>query len=679
MPPKINRLQPPPQPPKPIEPPKPKVVIPPTIAKPQQNGEATLKSGVQLYGEQKRDQIERLYGAGAAGISLLNTVGLAKAATATENANNAYKQTFNSEFDKFSQYAAKVQDNKQDVADGKPPRHDVSNYDGAKNYIEVTRRAETAYRGELSKAGLRPSDVNGTSAVKALDFMTAEANNRNGLSSLSGDQIRARVQNGENPTYIVRLVENKYLDIAESRLTGAGKQNAWVATADELAGAKGDLFETMKRIGYSDSDIDWARTRIKNGEVAPSDWSLAIMETDGTRGRTTPTWDAIIDKARTNSSFNDFDFNDPKFVDSVKNFEFDGKTYADHANAKGWKTPIDDYIAGLKGMPAEKAEALRARFEIENKFGANPLYTGDGTTLRPDAQNGKVGAREFFVDNIPLREQQRTSFMPMRDTGLSTNPNSLEVRPRVNDVVGVPRTSTLGGEMRAGGLAGAGISTVTSLPQIFDQARSGDYLGAGQTLVTNAGTGAIVGSGSAAGERFVSKGIEQGLTRSGTQIVSSNAARQVVSRVAGSSIVGGIVNGGFSAYDQIGAYNRGEVTGSQAIGTITGEVGIGLAAGATGAAAGAAIGSIVPIAGTAVGAVVGFVVGVGVGMATDAALRYGGVDKMVAHNVTAAIDRGSELVGRASNAVSGAVSSVADGARNLASGAVNRLSSVFGW
>lgn len=670
MPPKINRLQPPPQPPKPIEPPKPKVVIPPTIAKPQQTGEATLKGGVQLYGQQKRDQIERLYGAGGAGISLFNDIGLIKA---TSSANSAYKQTFNSELAKFSQYSARVGENAQDVKDGKPPRHDLSGYDGAKNYIEVTQRAENQYRGELQRAGFTPNDVHGTSTIKALDFLNAEANSTNPLSTLSADETRARVQNGEKPTYIVRLVENKYVSSPDARLAAPNKQNAWVATADEVAGTKGDLFETMKRIGYPQDYIDATRAKIDSGKANPSDWSLAIIETDGTKGRTTPVWDAMIDKARTGGVLTDAQSRNTAFVEQVKNFNSGGLDYNQHRALMG-RTDVDVYRATL---PAGDSDAFKARFDIETRFGANPLYTGDGTTLRPDTQNSGVGGREFFIDNVPLSEQQRTSFMPMRDTGLSTNP--VEVRPRVNNVIDVPRTSTLGSEVRGGGIAGAGISTITSLPQIFDQARSGDYLGAGQTLVTNAGTGALVGAGSSAGERLIGNGIEQGLSRSGTTAITNGVTRQVVSRVAGSSVVGGIVNGGFSAYDQIGAYNRGEVTGSQAIGTITGEVGVGLAAGATGAAAGAAIGSIVPIAGTAVGAVVGFAVGVGAGMLADAALRHGGVDKMIANTVTTAIDRGSEFVGQASNAISGTVSGIADGARNLASGAVNRLSSVFGW
>jgi F0F1-type ATP synthase membrane subunit b/b' len=599
------------------------------------SGGATRRNELRMQGQQQRDRIERLYGAGAASVSMMNEIGLI---SATTKANKAHQQTFTKELSAFEAYKK---------GGGTDP-----SYTGAKSYIEVTQRADNAYRAELQKAGFRSADVHGNSNVKALDFLNAEANRPGDLSTLSGDRVRLRVQSGEKPTYVVRLVQNRYIDSGDAKLSN--KQTAWVATADEIAGAKGDLFETMKRIGYPQKYVDEVRQNIQdstNGIHKPGDkkyarvedYSLAVVETDGTKGRTTPLWDTMLDKAKTNKDFNKFDLADPKFVEKVKNFQHNKMDYNSHRDVMDkLKVDSDNYS---KNFPTQEKEAFRARYKIEGEYGANPLYTGDGTTLRPDMQNRRVGGRELFIDSVPLREQRRTSFMPMRDTGLSASSTSVEVRSQINNIVDVPRTSTIRSEIKGGSLAGAVLSTVFSLPQVYDQARQGNYLGAGQTLVTNAGTGALVGGASSAGERLIGNSIEQGLSRSGTQVITSGVARQVVSRVAGSSIIGGVVNGAFSSYDQIGAFNRGEVTGSQAIGTVVGEVGIGLAAGATGAAAGAAIGSIVPIAGTAVGAVVGFVVGVGVGMATDAILRHGGVDKLVAHKVTAAIDAGSRFAG----------------------------------
>jgi len=654
-----------------IPPVKPKKVEPKiTVDQKVNNALPTTRRGeLQFQGQQQRDRIERLYGAGAASVSMMNDVRLI---SATTKANKAHQQAYTKELAAFEAYK-------------KGGATDPS-YTGAKSYIEVTQRAAAAYRAELQNAGFKTSDVHGSSNVKALDFLNSESNRPGDLSTLSADQVRQRVQNGEKPTYLVRLVQNKYTDSGDAKLSG--KSSAWVATADEIAGAKGDLFETMKRIGYKQTDIDEVRQNIedsKSGVLKPGDkkytrvedYSLAVMETNGTKGLTRPDWDTMLGKVRANPDYNGFDFDKPDFVDRVTNFEHNGENYDFHRTEMknlGLKT-ANDYITRA-GIDPDNAKAFEARFNIENDYGANQLFTGDGTTLRDDGQNRGVGGQELFVDSIPLREQQRTSFMPMQDTGLSST--SLDVRTQINNIVDVPPTTTMRSEIKGGSLAGVGISTVFSLPQVYDQASQGNYAGAAQTLVTNAGTGTVVGGLSSAGERFVGNSIEQGLSRSGTQVITSGVTRQIVSRVAGSSIGGGVVNGAFSSYDQIGAYQRGEVTGSQAIGTVVGEVGVGLAAGATGAAAGAAIGSIVPIAGTAVGAVVGFAVGVGVGMLTDAALRYGGVDKMVAHGVTTAIDTTTEFVGNAADAVGGAVGDAAEGFKDVAGGAVNKLSSIFG-
>jgi len=239
---------------------------------------------------------------------------------------------------------------------------------------------------------------------------------------------------------------------------------------------------------------------------------------------------------------------------------------------------------------------------IESKYGANQIYTGDGTTLRDDGRNRGVGGQEMFIDSVPLREQPRTSFMPMRDTGLSDGSTPLDVRPKINNVVDVPHAPTMRGEIKGGSIAGAGISAAFSLPQVFDQARRGDYTGAATTFAVNTGTGAAVGGVSAAGERIVGRGIETALTRSNLvgggleRLYTNGAARNVVGRLAqteastmssqtfstalrtvggrigGAGVIGGLVSGGFSAYDQIGAYRRGEVRGAQAFGTATGEI-----------------------------------------------------------------------------------------------------------
>lgn len=612
--------------------PKPKPKVEPQIF---DNSGASRKGELRFQGQQQRDRIERLYGAGAASVSTMNDIRLM---TATTKANIAHQQTYNKELAAFEAYQ------KGGAAD--------PNYTGAKSYIEVTQRADAAYRTELSKAGFRPADVHGNSNVKALDFLNIEANRPGNLSTLSADQVRLRVQNGEKPIYLVRLVENRYISSGDSKLSG--KDTAWVATADEIAGAKGDLFETMKRIGYKDAYVDQVRQNIqdsKNGILKPGDknytqiedYSLGVMETDGTKGHKQALWNTILDKAKTNDRYEAYNLDKPEFVEKVKNFSYDGKNYDTHRDImqrKGIATS-EQYTANF---PKDQKEAFRARFQIERDFGANPLFTGDGTTLREDGLNRGVGGQEKFIDTVPLREQRRTSFMPMRDTGLKADPTSLEVRPQVRNIVDVPTPTTMRGEIKGGAIAGGLISAATSLPQVFDQTQRGDYLGAGRTLVQNGGTGAFVGGVSSAGERFIANGIEQSFSRSGTQLITSGVARQAVSRVAGSSIVGGVVNGGFSAYDQIGAYRRGEVRGSQAVGTVIGETAVGVGAGAAGAAAGAAVGVWFGGVGAVPGAIIGFGVGVAAGFVADGGLRKLGVDKAIARGVTATIDAGSRAV-----------------------------------
>jgi hypothetical protein len=323
---------------------------------------------------------------------------------------------------------------------------------------------------------------------------------------------------------------------------------------------------------------------------------------------------------------------------------------------------------------------------MDGLLGVNEYFTNDGRTARTDGRNGTYGVREFLIDNTELGEMRRNTFVDLNETG-TTNLRAVENAPVISN-----NPLRLRSEMRSGGIAGGAISAVTSLPQVFDQVGSGDYLGAATTLVTNTGVGTTVGAFSAAGERIIGNSVDDALGRFGTSALSSTS-RQVVGRVAGGSAVGGIVNGVFSSIDQIGAYNRGEVTGSQAIGTVTGEVAVGMGAGLAGAAAGAAIGSIIPGAGTIVGGVIGFGVGLAVGYLADKGLRGLGVNTAIASGVTWAIDNApkafnaaTNFVGEQIDNVTSTVSNIAEQAttavtetvNNLASGAVNTLRSVFG-
>ena len=622
------------------------------VPSPNVNSQYAL-SNLKQYSQQQKDRLTAIaYGAG--GHSAFRDVQLAKAAN---KANLAYEQTFNKEFAKFADYDAKLKSGTS-----------IAKYDGAKTYSEVTARAETAYRTELRRGGFNAPDVRGTSVFKAADFLMSPSNRSGQLTTLSAEQIRGRVAHGDKPGYLVRLVEPKYMNSPEAKLAAPDRKYAWVASADEIAGTKGDLYETMRRIGYKESDIQWTKSKIDSGDKKVSDYALAIVETDGAKGRTTPTWDTLISDAKGNPNFVDFKSKKPEFWENVKNFEHNGMNYDQHLERMG-KTKISEYTAKF---PPEKAKAFEARNLIQQEYGANPLFTGDGTTLRPDLQNNRVGAREWFVENLPLRDQQKSTLIPLQDLKLGDNP-TVKTQTSVRTVAENPLR--LRGEMRSGGIAGGAFSAVTSLPEVFDRAKRGDFKGAATTLAVNTGGGATLGALSSGGERIVGRGLENALSRSNLaengleRLYTSGAARNLTSRMAGmetsnissqafnstvrtfagrvggAGVVGGVVNGAFSAYDQIGAYRRGEVTASQAIGTVTGEAAVGVGAGMAGAAAGAAIGSIIPGAGTIVGGVVGFGVGMAAGYLADKGLRGLGVNKAIAKGVTATIDAGSRLAG----------------------------------
>ena len=105
------------------------------------------------FGAQQKGRLERLFGAGTAGISTANDIRLARA---TNNANNAYAAAYASELNAL----------KNPTLSANPP----------KNMIEVSSRAENAYRTSLANQGFTPSDVRGISVIKTADFLRSQAN-----------------------------------------------------------------------------------------------------------------------------------------------------------------------------------------------------------------------------------------------------------------------------------------------------------------------------------------------------------------------------------------------------------------------------------------------------------------------------------------------------------------------
>jgi hypothetical protein len=572
------------------------------------------KFDLSNYGLQQKDRIESLYGAGSSAVSTFRDKQLGKATT---NANYAYARTYKKELKALADPTSSTN----------PP----------KSLIDVAKRAETAYRNELSKAGFTPADVRGTSVVKAADFLRSQAKTSGDFTTLSADQIRLRLSKNQETGYFVRILDKNHLERkgVDGQLSRGESPHTWVATPEEISGAKLDTYETMKRVGYSDDYINWIKGEVADGKKNLSDFTLVVTEARGTNGKTPPSWDTIIDRAKTQPELADFNSKPKTFWDDVRNLDFKNELPKFNADKTGY----------LKSLSSHQQDVFKARQGISSYLGVNEYFTNDGRTARTDGKNGTYGVREFLVENTDLKSMQRNTFVELGETG-KTNLQTVDKAPIISD-----NPLRLRSEMKTGAIGGAIVSGVTSLPQVFDQARNGDFIGAGKTLVTNTGGGAVVGGLSSGAERIVGRSIENQIAARSTSTLfsgtSGSVARQIAGRISGAGIVGGVVNGGFAAYDQINAYKRGEVTGSQAIGTVVGESAVGVGAGLAGAAAGAAIGSIIPVAGTAVGAVIGFGVGVVAGWAADKALRYGGVDKMIAKGVTAAIDKGMEIGSKA--------------------------------
>ena len=637
------------EPPPPVE--KPKINNPPVAT--ERNSILTRQSDLRFYGNQQRDRLERLYGAGAAGLSTMRDVALARA---TQNANTAYTQTYQREWDALKNPSTAIN----------PPA----------NMVEVSLRAENAYRASLAREGFTPLDVRGANVVKAADFLRSSSQTGGDFTTLSPSQINQRIASNQETGYFVRILDSRHLSSGDARLSRDISPHTWVATPEEIAGAKLDTYETMRRVGYSDNYINWIRDEVAAGRKNLSDFTLVITEANGTSGKTVPSWDVLTTRAQTHPDFAVYNTKPSSFWQDVQNLDYRTELAKFNADRTGY----------LSGLTTHEQDVFDARRKMDSLLGVNEYFTNDGRTARTDGRNGTYGVREFLIDNTELGDMRRNTFVELSETG-TTNLRTVENAPVISN-----NPLRLRSEMRSGGIAGGAISAVTSLPQVFDQIGNGDYLGATTTLVTNTGVGTTVGAFSAAGERIIGNSVDDALGRFGTSALTSTS-RQVIGRVAGGSVVGGVVNGVFSSIDQIGAYNRGEVTGSQAIGTVTGEVAVGMGAGLAGAAAGAAIGSIIPGAGTIVGGVIGFGVGLAAGYLADKGLRGLGVNTAIANGVTWAIDNApkafnaaTEFVGEQIDNVTSTVSNIAEQATtavrdtvsNFASGAVNSLRSVFG-
>lgn len=637
-----------------------------------------------IQGTEQRERLERLLGAGTAGMS------------------NAMLRYRGEAFQKASLAYHRVM--KEGLANSATP-----------DLAKLTRQAVSEYEGVLKQYKISPSEAPSYSIVNQLNMLDTEASRPGDLFTLSSQQVKSLVAAGETPKVFVRMLKigsydadgkfTSFIDNANARLgyydssKKLGKTITWSTTPEDLMGSKLDYQEVMKRIGWTSADIATAN---------PKEFKLVVFTEESAVNLKVPTEQNIIDLARKDeSNFEVFQNKDDGFWNKVVKFDYEASLK--DAAAQKYK-PADYLLYARRNLPQDQFEIAKARYQMENSMGVNPLFSGDGITKRPDNINNRVGGREFVTqnnaDNTTLFEMSKrgqVAFIDLQNHGVTEKtPVNISETP-VNAPV-LSNRQLLASETRMGGIMGGTFSAATSLYQVFGE---GKQMNA-KTFAGYTALGTGVGSLSAAGEQLIGNRIASSLSRSNladrglSNLYNSGAARNIVSRfagteasnitsstfnstvrtlagrVGGAGIVGGVVNGAFSAYDQIGAYNRGEVTASQAIGTVTGETAVGVGAGLAGAAAGAAIGSIIPGAGTVVGGIIGFGVGMAAGYFADKGLRELGVNTMIAQGVTSLIDGAPEVARTVGNAFSDAGKAVGNFAEDVGGAISGGLKSIFG-
>lgn len=630
-----------------------------------------------LYGGQQRDRLERLFGSGTAFTS--NYI-FGYRGKAFQDASRAYHRVM---------------------------ENGLKNFDDAPDLDKLTRQAISEYEKVLQSRGISPQEAPSYSLVNQLNMLDAESRRSGNLFTLESGAMKNLAASDQTPKVFVRMLwagernedsnfrlaiddPNAHLAFFDPK-SKQGKTIAWSTTPEDLIGSRLDYREVMRRIGWTEQQI---------AEADPKQFKLVVFTEEAAVNLRKPTNENIITTARTDGqNFKDFSTNNDDFWRKVVAFDYE----ASLNEARKLNYERKNYLDYTQTLSAEQGEIARARYQMEYSMGVNPLFSGDGITKRPDVINNRVGGREFITDNLidgtslfEMSQRGQIAFVDLQDQGVTAK---TPVMP--SDVpVNVPAFSTrqmFVSETRIGGLTGATFSTATSLYQIFGEGKEMDA----KTFVGYTALGTGVGSFSAAGEQFIGNRIANSLSNSNladrglsglynngaarsfvsrfagteasniTSATFKSTARTIAGRIGGAGVIGGIVNGGFAAYDQIGAYNRGEVTASQAIGTVTGEAAVGVGAGLAGAAAGAAIGSIIPGAGTLVGGVIGFGVGMLAGYLADKGLRGMGVNTMIAQGVTSLIDNGAEAVGTIKNAVG-------DFADDVGGAITGGLKSIFG-
>lgn len=253
---------------------------------------------------------------------------------------------------------------------------------------------------------------------------------------------------------------------------------------------------------------------------------------------------------------------------------------------------MDNFLASL---PASEREIFQARYQLNQTFGANELFVGNGIALD---KNGQFPVRVF----------------------LSSHGKNPELSP--HSVL-----SLLGGDLTAEEFSLLKNASLFTNGQVLFSAKSAALLGLSFALYQN--INALLSLEDVALNALLPKNLSGTSEQFAARLTTQNAVEngKVNARSAEAIVVAAFINGTLATiykYRKFGNRSVGLWAGSDSE-----NLGFGFSAGATGAMMGASIGCIAPLAEKSVGEILGFAASVVVGL-TDSGLRSLGANTIVA-------------------------------------------------
>ncbi len=252
---------------------------------------------------------------------------------------------------------------------------------------------------------------------------------------------------------------------------------------------------------------------------------------------------------------------------------------------------MDNFLAS---MPLNERNVFQARHQINQTFGANELFVGNGIAL--DKQ-GNFPVRVFFSNNGKNPELSPHSVLSLLNGNIS------------NEEFALLQNASLFANGQI--LFSAKSAALLSLSLAFYQ-----NINALLSLEDVAMNSFMPKNSSVASEQILNKFINQ--------TVADNAKFNF--RSAESILIAAFINGTFATIDKFTKFGKREIGARADFDEISGE--FGFSAGATGAMMGATVGCVAPLAEKSVGEVLGFAASVVVGL-TESGLRTLGANVLI--------------------------------------------------